>query len=137
MPMDTDVWIEIKELLWAIVILSPPFPRLAAHIFLPLKTLAALIGVLVAVLSYGRVKKEQKKGVRARPIALSNVIVCAVIFVGYLTIFYRIDSPGQLIKTMEYVLYFYINVTIGYMLCIILFLAPSKRLRGWFSGLAA
>jgi hypothetical protein len=132
--VNTDVWAIVKELLWAIVILSPPFPLLAAHIFLPLKAAAVLIGMVVAVLSYGQIKKERKKGIRARPIAVGNIVLFVPVVIGYFVGFYQINSPGQILKLVEYLAFFYINVNIGFLLCIVLFLAPLKRFKGWFGG---
>jgi hypothetical protein len=109
-------WSQSGELLAVMLVLYPPFMQAAAHVFLPIKVFALLTGVVSAIALYRRIGTQRNsRKLRSRWFLIFNFIGLAGVVILYQAAYYRIDTPNEITKIVQYAAYFFINWNIACM----------------------
>lgn len=129
MESNTHLGLQLLDLLVEIAIFTPPFMKSAAYIFLPLKVVAILVGVLLAVILHRRVSTKRKENLLSRLPFCINLGAFVAAFAAAEAMFYILDTPSTLQWVVEYILFFYVNLNIGLIIALIIFLVPWAKIK--------
>lgn len=126
--VDWSFWTSLVSLLEQFFVLYPPFPEQAAYVFLPLKGIAYSIGIICAIVVHTKMQIKKYRAMLADWRFWLNLVAFAGAALGYQQLF-QINTPNELTKWAEYLLYVYINWNIAFLLFLIVFLMPYDKLK--------
>lgn len=130
--MEGSFWTSLVDLLTKFFVLYPPFPEQAANIFLSVKAIAYLIGIICAIVVRTKMQIKKYRAMLANRWFALNLFVFAIAALGYQRLF-QINSPTEPVKWLEFVLYLYINWNIAFLLFLIVFFMPYDKLKSFIS----